>query len=208
MSRISLCRRDEPEAPCFGYTFGTHDACDAVRMDLRHPSRFICKAGDRVVGDDAAPQPSPTADALPFATRSGFAQYDFAHDVPRCSAPGDTCDPLSANLQCCAGAPCRAGRCVSVLPKTMQALQSRASIAGVSLRGHGEAILREFQNARTPTGGMHAAAASTPIGVGEISKLRADDVRCFPEATVGQAAWDDGPHRCYSVSGASDRILK
>lgn len=197
-TKILLCERDGgPDAKCFdALAFPNHDVCDASRIHMTNPSRYICKAGDDVPGFEHAAAPAPPEP--PFLGDRGFGQFASVQPMPACGSDGDYCHADHHKLKCCAKHTCVENRCVPTLPLTAEQLRARASgVADVA--AHEAQLLDAFVSAPTTAQGMRRAAAESGLDLGAISRMRADSVRCFPQVDVDGTPWREGPHRCYRV---------
>lgn len=199
---ISLCNRSDTSSCFDAERFETREECDAVRIKMRRPSRYVCKAGDRVIlrdGEADNARLHAPREGMPFASAEGIGQFEAVPPMPACSVDGEYCDPARAKLGCCEQLSCVQNRCVATLPSSAATLRTRAEDSGVfaAVAGQEASLAQIFAAAPTPMKGLRTAASTTHIDLGTLSQLRGDSVRCFPEAEVGGRGWAQGPHRCH-----------
>ena len=196
---IRLC--DKQTKKCFQHFFKTVDTCDVERMKTEHPSQFVCKAGDSIVG--ATPDLHVVKHDTSFLTNTSIYEYATVLQMPACKTEG-YCELDNHKTQCCPHSLCINNSCQPILPQTLSQLNERIEaldyedkikFASFSDKTDALRLLHHFQNV-APSKGIENALKAEDLNMSTLSKLRSDSIICKPDIVVDGVAWEDGPYTC------------
>ena len=196
---IRLC--DKVDNTCFEHFFSNVDSFDKERMKSHHPSNFICKAGDSIVGE--GPYLHKIIDNTSFVTNSSIFEYATVLPMPACKTQG-FCEIGNHKTACCPHHQCMDGQCQPILPQTLTQLNKRIEkldqadknkLSKYYSEENALNLLNNFHNV-SPSEGIHNAMKSEELDMNILSKLRIDGVICKPNIVVDGIEWTDGPYTC------------
>lgn len=201
---------------CFDHVFENIDSCDSARNLTKDYSGYTCKPnGKHLASIGQYEVHTYESDQTTFLTNKGFQEYEPVHITQTCGVNNSFCSTEDPNFQCCVDYTCVTenndiwGKCSDILPKNTDELKKRIEKLNFpsqlntyySNETKGQRLVSYFKSDRPQDAMLKALHGENgDLSITNISKLRNDNVLCYPNVKVGSQTWNTGPYECYTSS--------